>query len=446
MGGINMKRILIAIAILGLTACTTFEPPFQSASVHYNRVIADTNNELILLNVIRAKEREPMYFTAVSQMRGSLTLSGTTGLSADFPEDGFTSVKSFEDSESIASRTIGKLTETAANSSRTIKPSVSATIATNPSFDYQVLDTQKFYNGIMASIPPSLLASYLRQGWRDTLLMALTVEKVEFYKVSDEGDTAPDTLIATVQNDPIGMPKQDFGYFLRCFKTAPISPPPAKRTVFNLSQIKNPSLHGLFDLKKNGYSIDENGDIAYSVNRADSLEVTLRTDRPRKDCDSFLTNLSEEKNTGFDLAKTLNDNETISATAQDKRWESQRNSDTDQSTSVRNGIAITYTLRSTQSVLYFLGEYLREKEHNGAAYTLGGDDNSKGEEVFEVLKDKPTSVFSQTELNGTPYWIESAKSGSKNNTLSSMAFINQMINLQKSADERPTTETVRSVR
>jgi hypothetical protein len=225
MGGINMKRILIAIAILGLTACTTFEPPFQSASVHYNRVIADTNNELILLNVIRAKEREPMYFTAVSQMRGSLTLSGTTGLSADFPEDGFTSVKSFEDSESIASRTIGKLTETAANSSRTIKPSVSATIATNPSFDYQVLDTQKFYNGIMASIPPSLLASYLRQGWRDTLLMALTVEKVEFYKVSDEGDTAPDTLIATVQNDPIGMPKQDFGYFLRCFKTAPISPP-----------------------------------------------------------------------------------------------------------------------------------------------------------------------------------------------------------------------------
>jgi hypothetical protein len=419
-GGQIMKALALTIAGLCLSACTTFEPPFQSASVHYNRVVADTNNELIFLNIIRAKDREPMYFTAVSQMRGSLTLSGTSALSAEYPESGAVVTDTFDSDGAITA-----MSKQATASVRKLSPSISATIATNPSFDYQVLDTQEFYNGILTSISPSTLASYLRQGWRDDLLTALVVEKVEFSEFQ-EGTNTLGKPFATLINSPSNKSGANFGEFIRCFETQPNSLLPVERKLFNLADIEKPSLSQLPDLKKAGYSIDEKNNVVYSVSRPDGLRVSPR-DSLHPSCVSFLSHLE------------FTEPQAERALRRDEKSTEKVGSESVSGTGflVRNNLAITYTLRSTQSIIYFLGEYLREESE---AYTL-----STGP-IFEALTEKPSSTFSKTELNGKTYWIATAQERSGSNTLSTMAFLNQMINLQKSADERPATAIVQSVR
>ena len=500
-----MKRALIALAGLSLTACTTFEPPFQSASVHYNRVIADTNNELILLNIVRASHKEPMYFTGISQMHGSISLSGKTEISASLPQDAFEVERAFADATSIASGTASSKKETSTDAVRTLSPSLSATITTNPSFDYQVFDTQKFYNGILTSIPRSTLALYLRQGWREDLLTALTVEKVEFYLVGPDPQDSEAELIGSLLNE---ADNPDFQTFLDCFETQPASGSVAKAVLFNIKELQTPSASDLPDFTKSGYSISEDGDISFSVTAPETLKIApVKTranktatdgswDKAMRRTESCLNLISEHTEPAFTLEENqlrynidkntfdvlLDADDFTSDSSKDETratcvWKNENFKGRELSTArecprepdkkASSRLAIGYTVRSTQSVMYFLGEYTRKGTGSDAKNTcFHTDENGTGKKpnwkgnrycidhkgtaefVFELRENEPKNsdqVFAETRLHGETYWIASADSKTKNNTLTTISFLNQMINLQKSADQKPTTTTVRTI-
>ena len=144
-----MRTVMAAVLVVGLfdSGCS-FSPLVRRAAVDYNRTLEETQNAVLLLNVVRGAKREPIYYTALSKLTGNV--SGTAGLNAEFPY----------------------------GSATVLKPELSLTGGT-ASFDVAPLDTQDFVRGIMAPISKKLFMYFWSQGWpRDLLLLAL-VGKIE---------------------------------------------------------------------------------------------------------------------------------------------------------------------------------------------------------------------------------------------------------------------------
>jgi hypothetical protein len=125
--------LLFAAALLGGCA---FRPQLHAVAIDHNRLVADSANELTLLNILRARDRQPMHFTSTNVLRGNaqVSLSGSVGAFID--EDGL----------------------------QTISPSLGVEALSNPSFDIVIYDKQDFQNGIMRPVEPRLYQYFLWNG------------------------------------------------------------------------------------------------------------------------------------------------------------------------------------------------------------------------------------------------------------------------------------------
>lgn len=143
----------------------------SSSTTDYNLVVEKVQNEMLLLNIVRASKRHPMYFTGFNLLRGSMSYGFQTGdLTIPFGRIG----AGLDGAYSIA-------------------PSVS--YSTNPSFDLMVWDNKEFTTGIMTPVSMDAVYYYLEVlGWPKEMLLHLLVERIELY--------SNDTLSATYRNDP----------------------------------------------------------------------------------------------------------------------------------------------------------------------------------------------------------------------------------------------------
>src|SRR6185369_6596142 len=142
-----------------------------SSTTDYNLVVEKVQNEMLLLNVVRASKRRPMYFTGFNLLRGSLSYNFQTG-GINIP--------------------FGKI-GTGLNGAYSIAPSVS--YSTSPSFDLSVWDTKEFTAGIMTPVTMDTVYYYLVSlGWPKEMLLHLLVERIEQYD--------NDKKLDTYENDP----------------------------------------------------------------------------------------------------------------------------------------------------------------------------------------------------------------------------------------------------
>lgn len=149
-----------ALALAALSGCVSMKTPMTSFSLDYNRMVADSRNQMVLLNIVRASNREPMHFTAISQVEGSLSIGGSAGGDLDF-----------------------------ANGNPN-GPQLSVNGSYSPTFTIVPLNTADFSTGILKPIRPDIVRLFLSQGWRPALLAPLMIESV----------TCPDGTV--VPNDP----------------------------------------------------------------------------------------------------------------------------------------------------------------------------------------------------------------------------------------------------
>jgi hypothetical protein len=63
----------MALALLLSVAGCSFQQKIAQNALDYNYSIEDAHNRLTLLNILRAKDRRPMYFTRLGQVTGNLT-------------------------------------------------------------------------------------------------------------------------------------------------------------------------------------------------------------------------------------------------------------------------------------------------------------------------------------------------------------------------------------
>ena len=145
------RTLCIPMLILALCAggCTLAKPLSRHA-VSYNLAVESAQNGMLFLNVLRASQRMPMYFTDIGGI--------TAGIGYDLKGGSLSLVEGSSDSQTFG------------------LPQV--TYKNNPTMEVRVRDDQEFMRGTLAQINPRTLGYFLEQGWNQELLLHLLVERV----------------------------------------------------------------------------------------------------------------------------------------------------------------------------------------------------------------------------------------------------------------------------
>jgi hypothetical protein len=142
-------RLCSGLCLLSLAAGCAFIPKdnITNTTTDYNLVVEKVQNEMLLLNIVRASKRRPMYFTSFNLMRGSMAYNLQTG------------------SMNIPFGRIG------AGAGLYTITSPSASYTTSPSFDIGVLDSKEFMVGLLTNVPMETFKYYWDQRWSKEMLL-----------------------------------------------------------------------------------------------------------------------------------------------------------------------------------------------------------------------------------------------------------------------------------
>jgi len=135
-----------AVGLLLLTGCASHYTT-DGAAVSYNRSFANARNEVLLLNILRASASEPLQFSTISTVTGSV--QNGTKISVPFTNI----ILGGEDS---------------------ITPTLEVTTR-NPNVTIAPLETREFILGITRPVSVDTLINLMNQGWNRSLILSMAV-------------------------------------------------------------------------------------------------------------------------------------------------------------------------------------------------------------------------------------------------------------------------------
>lgn len=146
---------MLSLSIVALTGCATL-PKEQVAlgATEYNQTLEKAQNEMLLLNIVRASKRYPMYFTTLSDMKETQTYGMSGDLVLPFGKVG-----------------------NGYNGAYSLTPK--ANFSLSPVYTVAPLTSKDFIQGMLAPIKPETLAYFWEQGWPKEMLLYLIVSKIE---------------------------------------------------------------------------------------------------------------------------------------------------------------------------------------------------------------------------------------------------------------------------
>lgn len=136
----------------GLFGCAVVDE-FSGRAVQYNLEAKQAQDQDLLLNIVRASERRPLEFTGVQSVSGTASASGSGTLTFPFGHRPRPNPNSLALTEGVSG---------------------------GPTFAVAVLDTQDFFEGILAPVPLQTVDFYLKEGYPRTLVFDLFVGEVIF--------------------------------------------------------------------------------------------------------------------------------------------------------------------------------------------------------------------------------------------------------------------------
>jgi len=142
-----MRRAWAGLLLLALAGCALGQPIAQQA-IDYNHAVETAANSLLVTNILRARDEQPLHFTAMPQIRGSLSVGlGQPGVGLPI-----------------------------AGSQQGLSLGLSG--ANSPSFDVSALDTQDFIRGLLDPLELGVLRYYFDRGYPDPMLLMLLFSAV----------------------------------------------------------------------------------------------------------------------------------------------------------------------------------------------------------------------------------------------------------------------------
>jgi len=172
-------RLSAYLRVLGVCAvCLTgsacqYSPDISDRTMAYNHAVADTNNKLLLLNIVRASQRSPTYY---SRLEGdTATASVTPNFSLALPLLKGSS-KEIDSALGPAGATATGLKNVSTFGAITSALGFSA--SEGNVLNLQTLDDQKYQNGMMKPLTFEVMKTYFDEGYQRDLVMLLFVSKI----------------------------------------------------------------------------------------------------------------------------------------------------------------------------------------------------------------------------------------------------------------------------
>jgi hypothetical protein len=166
--------ILLCPIFAALSGCVV-NRAISASAVADNLAVEKAQNEVLLLNILRAQEHLPMYLTGISKITGSIKAEAALNPTAPFGSvtGGATAIEAGTRAHYMAAAT--------------------ATYNWNPSFDVNVLDTNEFMRGFMSQVSGDTFAYYWNQDYPPELLFHLLVQKIQVRVTHNVCATTPGT-------------------------------------------------------------------------------------------------------------------------------------------------------------------------------------------------------------------------------------------------------------
>ncbi|MFA5966612.1 MAG: hypothetical protein WC804_21555 [Sphingomonas sp.] len=420
--------------------------------------MADATNKQTALNILRARDREPLHFTNFTKIDGTVSGEASASFDPGVKLQDITrspATTSVETSMSGATTTTGAATTTRTLSGAKLTPSFDVKVTSTSDFEIAINATDDFWKGILTPVQPSMVAYYLKQGWRSDLMSYLFIDRIDYAIVvtgptpkptRHKPGTAPFKLsahIATFQNNPdSSTDTAAFTAAIRCQSLDVAETPEAKRTlpIAQLSDLANipadvlsnvtavPSHRGNANADADSPDAGSASDLPadrprYQVEATDADSQGLTLAAPESDCGAFNDKLREPIRTG------IRDTEADDSGRPDKTRTAllsiarpiRRNSDYNRSTIrmsrdasaklvgkgacnnyVKAGyscdLQIDVTLRSIEGIIYYLGELQRDVAQPNKPRLWGVCDPMTSQRadycipIFELMRTKPISA------------------------------------------------------
>jgi hypothetical protein len=203
--------LLVAFGTSSISGCSPLDV-YAFRAVQYNFEAEETQNQVILLNILRSSLHRPMEFTEITSIVGGNSANGNA--SFNFPV-GFR-------------LPTGVTTGTAGGS-----------VGGSTTFTVPVLDTQEFYQGLLNDIQPSLLAYYLQTPFvSKDVVLNLFIERIVVHRTDAEcRHSHATTCERDFRNNPtnqedIGLFQTFINYLLsRQVSAEPVKTKPKSQTI-----------------------------------------------------------------------------------------------------------------------------------------------------------------------------------------------------------------------
>jgi len=186
-------RLLAAGGALALSGCIAVGN-IDRRAITVDQEVGSSQNQFVLLNLVRAAREEPVYFIAFNQ----LGASGTTDFKAGAPQ--FYAGPHLPAADEIATFTGG---------------STYLDNQTNTNFQMSLLGSKDFYSGLMAPLGLRDVDLLLNQGYSRELIFYLVIAKAKITIVQKDGTPSafPPQVIYNDPSDPQGF--QSFQYYIK---------------------------------------------------------------------------------------------------------------------------------------------------------------------------------------------------------------------------------------
>ena len=189
-----MHRVLaIGLTVL-LSGCGFTSSVIRSEALDFGSVIEDTTNKLLVMNVLRARDKAPLHFADIPVIRESITQSSSLGIGQVFGP-------------------LGSGTGTATTALRNTA-TLGGIVQMTPTFDINQLHSKEFITGISSPIDPKVVKYWLDRGLDRRIALLLFFSAVEIVETRADGGAISTIRIANSPReaaDLIRARKREFG-------------------------------------------------------------------------------------------------------------------------------------------------------------------------------------------------------------------------------------------
>lgn len=404
-----------------LTGCaTTPITRVTPSAINYNKVVEDTNNELILMNIVRASKRQPLYFTRLGAISRTDQMMVGLSLSGSLPQRGTSSLTSSETINptgltSMIGQTVGRAVDT-------LTPGASASFRSTPQFNIEILDTQEFYQGILEPLDLTAFYQYVRQGWNPNQLALLTVESIIF-----KSSNGKNTIKFDNDPDHEGDNMKVFRELMSCTVIDKMEKTYGSTVSFGTPKINTiaeaTALSGL--LADTAWNFEQ-AEISYAKNP----EIGIRADFSacwKKDKESALLKSVKKQNTdnGFELKNDTEGNPILPKFAEFLQTDDLGGAFS------QEGYTVEAVLRSPHGIIYYLGECLRGSKDGATEQPCYIQKEGEAKKYISKIQKGNGDNIVATEMYGQSYFVPKASDTNTDRTSQTIAYVNQLLNLHK---------------